>query len=1104
MSTSVATHLEVNLRAHRARWGFVPAIDVDSARVRVETTTAPWPRVTLLTPDGRWLRVHSDRQPLDEAARVVSQSGAIADDASLVCLIGAGLGYAIEVLQAHAAATLKILVIEPEPAFVRHCLERHDWTPLFETGRLMILAGPADSGRTEAWRLVNSDGPNPIVIRHPVIAGAREAESREAMEILARAVGGARANDEARRQFAGRYLLNTLRNLPHIVHGADPDVLRGQFTGMPALIVGAGPSLDANMPAIRSVGDRALIVATDTSWRPLASAGITPALVVAADPSEVNGRHLIDVPASDDTWLLAEASVDPLALDESAGRVATFSVSDHHPWPWLRAAGFARPRVRVWGSVLTAAFDFALACGCDPILFAGADLAYTSDRPYCRGTTFERDWARHASRGLSLAHLWKSVLAGRPLLTVPSVDGRDTHTTAPLLEFRNWLLARFGEHGDRHFVNSSGAGVLFGEGITQQTLEAALAARPARDAEIRLAMRRLRPEYGNAAPDRLRLDGMLDAAIAAVARPGAVAPSGPIADWLAFGRPSLTREEIHEALVSARESLRHFPSATHSSARQASVDVHDCWPLRMPPADRVARFRALLTGEEHMLDGVTTGAPPEGRALPVVEGEVRRALDALTALSVPFTTRSEETGDSRETALSYRYAWTEAAAPIVAYLEEALLERSALTGWQPPLAPHVSTFWTHAIDRVYDEDEDVNADISADAIGGPTVRDVLLSFPPIRHSLLDDCDGGGDMTDRRHERRLNDAVLNALAEPRLRARRARANDVELLGLSAAPEPCPVRIDAVMRALTGTMVVRTPERYAEHAHRPHSVALRLSDRALAVSYEPRYEFLGDGLPRVEPLILTDHGMPPAWRCSTHPVEDLAIVTPAGSRHSILVAPDGTCTAGPVWPIEISGEHPWAGGAGALGWSNAESILMVRASPDSALLIEKVPFRPQHLVLVEQESTVWAASGGDLWEWMPGRPAALLCETPACGSVFADGDRVCLVPAVRNTQGRFVRVRMTTQLEYERQEHRLRQVPAGAAGCTTHSATRGGWTARAYGSSDLVRITGPCGEAATLACYAPFRVAWSGSSLLVSVADGGILLFRQFTNHLTGMP
>ena len=110
--------------------------------------------------------------------------------------------------------------------------------------------------------------------------------------MVGRIISGVRANDEARRQFAGRYLLNTLTNVPVIARESNVTELFGLMTGVPAMIVAAGPSLNRNIEDLKAVEGRALIVAVDTAVRPLLTAGVQPHLAVSVDPSDINARHL--------------------------------------------------------------------------------------------------------------------------------------------------------------------------------------------------------------------------------------------------------------------------------------------------------------------------------------------------------------------------------------------------------------------------------------------------------------------------------------------------------------------------------------------------------------------------------------------------------------------------------------------------------------------------------------------------------------------------------------------------------------------------------------------------------------------------------------------
>lgn len=539
-----ADQLDANLAAHRERWGFAPAVATADAQVRVERHGGPWPRVTLRTSDGRWLRVHSDRAPLAEAARWLADEPITA---SLVCVLGAGCGYVLDVLAERAPSTTKVLVCEPEPAFVRLCLERRDWRALIDAGRLMVVAGPDYAGRTEAWRLVTPDAADPLVLCHPMIAEHRVAATREAADVVRQAVTGARANEEARERFAGRYLLNTLRNLPAILEGTDVRMLRGRGAGRPAIVAGAGPSLNRNLAELAQVDgwrERALYIAVDTALKPSLGAGLSPHYVVAVDPGATNARMLTGLPPTIDTTLVAEASIDARSFAAFRQRVHLFKVSDtHQPWPWLNTHGLDVGKLRAWGSVLTTAFDFALTLGCDPIVFIGADLAYTNGQPHCRQTVYEEEWAAAMAHGATVETVWRYQLPE----TIPITDlhGATTQSSPALIAFRDWLVTHIAAEPTRRVVNATGAGILAGPRLARGTLTTELSGLDGHAPRTHVP----RTAASIAHPSRHAIvEAIGDAAAALVAGRAGAAGSSPLQDWIAFARGRVTEADLLAAL----------------------------------------------------------------------------------------------------------------------------------------------------------------------------------------------------------------------------------------------------------------------------------------------------------------------------------------------------------------------------------------------------------------------------------------------------------------------------------------------------------------------------------------------------------------------------
>ena len=458
-------------------------------------------------------------------------------------VVGAALGDLLDDLERSGAAT-RVVVVEPDAGVAALLLARRDLTPWITTGRLCVLTGPDYGGAMNCGRHVDVST-TPTVIVNGVLAAHRAADTAAAHEVARRLVAEAEANANARKRFAGRYLLQTLANVPVIAREGDAAALDGLAAGHPAIIVGAGPSLDDQLPALAALQDRAVIIGADTVLRPLLAAGVRPHLLVGIDPAELNARHLSGIAHLDDVFLAAEGSLHPSAFTGFAGRTFIFKVSDHQPWPWLRAAGLDRTTLRAWGSVVTTAFDLAVRLGCKPILFAGLDLSYPVRRPYCANTIYDETWREAmVTYGCTWEQLVDDYFARLAELRVPDLHGRPVLTSPHLVSFRDWLRQQIGNDHTRRFVNTSGAGILHGPGIEHATLHDVLDRRAPIGGQVRDALRVTRAST----PAREHLAGELRACLA---RPDTPGVPELLAQWIDFTAGTVTVEQIQRVLAAS-------------------------------------------------------------------------------------------------------------------------------------------------------------------------------------------------------------------------------------------------------------------------------------------------------------------------------------------------------------------------------------------------------------------------------------------------------------------------------------------------------------------------------------------------------------------------
>ena len=88
--------------------------------------------------------------------------------------------------------------------------------------------------------------------------------------------------------FGLQWIQNRLFNFPLIVNTPSIEGLKGTMDGVTAVIVGAGPSLEADIEYLRKVKNHALIIAAGSAIQSLKHFGIDPHLIVSVDGGDFN------------------------------------------------------------------------------------------------------------------------------------------------------------------------------------------------------------------------------------------------------------------------------------------------------------------------------------------------------------------------------------------------------------------------------------------------------------------------------------------------------------------------------------------------------------------------------------------------------------------------------------------------------------------------------------------------------------------------------------------------------------------------------------------------------------------------------------------------
>ncbi len=441
---------------------------------------------------------------------------------------------------------------------------------------------------------------------------------------------------------ATTWLGNLAQNLPQLATQTPFDALTDAAVGVPGVLIGAGPSLDRGLEALRQLQGRAVLCAVSTALPPLARAGIVPDLVAVVEAND-NSAHFADVPHLDRMLLLADPQGHPAHFTIPPARNLALAVRDTAAGDWLARAWGCRP-LESGGSVACVSLSALHRLGCDPLVLTGMDLALTGGRTHAAGSTQGHRHGRYdpqtgrfvfTSEERPADGSWQGDLA-------PAWGGGTPVPTRPAFNvYRLWFeTAAETWAADRTLLNATGGGARiqgYAEvepGDLAAALGSRLAAVGAGDVRERLAAALARAEAHDGAALWREVATELAAVDAASREAGRAASLArrALAELEAGKQAHLARTlprlSAAEAALGERTRASRLLNALVGEKAAAAARGH----ARPPSADHVASTAWSLRQSRRISEAVIEGA-----------GELKALFGAFSPSSGPAPPRTSPT-----------------------------------------------------------------------------------------------------------------------------------------------------------------------------------------------------------------------------------------------------------------------------------------------------------------------------------------------------------------------------------------------------------------------------------------------------------------------------
>ncbi len=434
--------------------------------------------------------LHSKYNPGRDAERTVAKNGLFTAEGCFIS--GCGLGYIPE-QYARRYPSAHLVLAEPDIFVFLSCLAARPLDRLFGHQSLVLAIGiPAGDVITllEQTGLLSLPRYESPALMAPALSWWKEFSV-----LLERNRKKKQINANTLKKFGPRWLKNMCRNLPVMQHLRGIEELAGLASGLPALIVAAGPSLDSILPRLPELRERMIIIAVDTAVRGCVAAGVAPDFIVVVDPQYWNYRHL-DGLACPESILITESATWPAVLRFSCRSV--FLCSSLFPLGrFMEERTVPHAELGAGGSVSTSAWDFARHLGASHIYLAGLDLGYPGKKTHFTGGLFE-EWAHGTGTRLAPAEtaLYR-YLGEASLFPAQDYHGRTVLTDTRLNLFVWWFESRIARYPQPPTTTITPRSTRI-PGVNVMQVETLLAGRPVRDAiSSRLSEIPVEPLSGN-------------------------------------------------------------------------------------------------------------------------------------------------------------------------------------------------------------------------------------------------------------------------------------------------------------------------------------------------------------------------------------------------------------------------------------------------------------------------------------------------------------------------------------------------------------------------------------------------------------------------------
>lgn len=377
----------------------------------------------------------------------------------IVALVGMGLGYSALELIAQRPNIRNFAIFELDTGIFIQSLRCLDLSPLLKDPRVILRVGQnidIDGALQPVSRALRLE--NIHAIKHLGVIECKGALYSDFFDRIYDYLLSHNMDGSTALVHGDKFLNNRFQHLRTMHHNYLLEGLKGLFSGIPAILVAAGPSLDKNIHLLSRIKDHGVIFAVDSALPALLAKGIQPDFVTSIDYDTLTYEKIADsAPYSGAVSLICMPWVDGNVVKKFPAEKVFWAFTASPIENWINSCFGGGLTVGGVGTVAHLNLISAIVAGCSPIVFMGQDLSYSGETDHAQNVV------------LGYGEDLDSVKASAETPMIKGIDGAFLPTRKDFITYKN-MFETIISSNPGHYLNATAKGAHI-EGTTITSME---------------------------------------------------------------------------------------------------------------------------------------------------------------------------------------------------------------------------------------------------------------------------------------------------------------------------------------------------------------------------------------------------------------------------------------------------------------------------------------------------------------------------------------------------------------------------------------------------------------------------------------------------------